>query len=115
MSGIALTAPLPLSAAERGITRSASQTLAKVYADVGKRIRSGIKTPEALAIFWETLRDLAARNAVVTRAVLAAGTAGNSDTAAVADVRGNGIRNAAKRKTSAPGTKAKARTRTAGA
>jgi hypothetical protein len=109
MPGLALKAPLPLTAAERGIERTASQTLVTTYAFTGKTIRARIKSLEALDAFYATNAALYTRNHAATTAAIAALAAG-TETGAGA---GNGMRNAANRKPA--GAKAKPKSRGAGA
>jgi hypothetical protein len=104
MPGLALTPPLPLTAAERGIARGASQALVTFYAGAGKAIRARIKTPQEVPVFWATAGALCMRNHANSLTAIAA-----AETAAA----GNGLRNAANRKPA--GAKAKPKSRGAGA
>lgn len=99
-----------MSPIERGIDRGASRALVTTYAGAGKAIRAQIKTLEALDAYWVTGAALFTRNHVNTSAAIAAR---GTETGTVA--AGNGIRNAAARKTAGASAKGKVKSRGAGA
>jgi hypothetical protein len=64
-----LTEALPLSAAEKGITRNASRTLIALAASVKASIGTTITTPAALIEFWRSHSMWSARNFAACNAV----------------------------------------------
>ncbi len=64
-----LTAALPLSAAEKGITRNASRTLIAAAAHVRGAVGTAITTPAALTEFWRSHTAWSARNLAACTAV----------------------------------------------